>query len=269
MTGPNPSPKGYDEQVASRYDAAVPVEADEIDFYLKLARDAQADGHPTLEVACGTGRVAVPLARHGIHLVGLDLSPAMLAVASERSVGVDTVRWVEGDMRSFDLGESFGLVTIPAGSFHLLLTTDDQLSCLRCIWRHLVPGGRLALELDNPDVVAMGDWLSSKRGVLQRRPERDYRHPENGRVIRSWVTRDFRPSVQEEVSTGVREEVDDDGEVVSRAYSTMRMRYVFRYEMEHLFARSGFEVEALYGSYSLAGFDDSSSEMVWVARRPA
>lgn len=83
------------------------------------------------------------------------------------------------------------------------------------------------------------------------------------------MTREFRPSAQEELSTGVREELDDGGLVVARAYSSMRLRYIFRHEMEHLFARAGFEVEALYGDYSRAEFDDSSSEMVWVARRPA
>ena len=191
----------------------------------------------------------------------------MLAVAWEKASGVDVVRWVEGDMRSFDLGESFGLATIPAGSFHLMLTSEDQLSCLGCIRRHLVPGGRLALSLDNPDIVAMGEWLSGKRGVLQRQPGRDHIHPETGNSVKSSVTLEFRPSVQKESSTAVREELDDEGVVVSREHSTMRMRYIFRYEMKHLSARAGFEVEALYGDYPRVGFDDASPEMVWVARR--
>ena len=268
MTQHNPTPGGYDEQVAIRYDAAVPVEPREIEFYFDLARGAQTKGSPTLEIACGTGRVAIPVARKGIPMTGLDVSPAMLAVAREKAAGVDSVRWVEGDMRLFDLGELFGLATIPAGSFHLLLTTEEQLSCLSCIRRHLVPGGRLALSLDNPDIVAMGEWLSSKRGVLQRQPGRDHVHPETGNSVKSWVTREFRPAVQEELWTSLREELDDGGVVVSREYSMMTMRYIFRYEMEHLFARAGFEVEALYGDYNRVEFDDSSPEMVWVARRP-
>ena len=252
-----------------RYDAAVPIEEGEVEFYLGLARDAEAKGYPTLELACGTGRIAIPMARQGIRLVGLDLSPPMLAAAREKSAGLETVRWVESDMRAFDLPESFGLITIPAGSFELLLTTGDQLSCLRCIYRHLVQGGRLALHLDNPNIVAMGEWLSVKRGVLQRRANREYRHPQTGRNIRSWISVEYHTSVQKMISTGVREELSDEGEVLLRAYSTMELRYTFRYEMEHLLARCGFEIEGLYGDFSGGEYRGNSPAMVWVAQGPA
>ena len=145
----------YDEEVALRYDAAVPVGPGEVDFYLELAREAADQGLPTLELACGSGRIAVPLAREGVRLVGLDNSPAMLARAREKSAGLAGVEWVEGDMRSFDLGRLFGLVIIPVASLQPLLTTEDQMACLRCAHRHLAPGGRLAFELDNTSVVVM------------------------------------------------------------------------------------------------------------------
>ena len=145
----------YDEDVALRYDAAVPVQAGEIEFYLELAREAGDRSLPTLELACGSGRIAVPLAREGVRLVGLDNSPAMLARAREKSAGLAGVEWVEGDMRSFGLGKTFGLVIIPVASLQPLLTTEDQMACLRCAHRHLAPGGRLALELDNTSVVVM------------------------------------------------------------------------------------------------------------------
>lgn len=66
----------YDEDVALRYDAAVPVQAGEVEFYLALAREAEARGLRTLEIACGTGRIAISLARQGARLVGLDSSSA-------------------------------------------------------------------------------------------------------------------------------------------------------------------------------------------------
>src|SRR3990172_4095220 len=109
----------YDEAVAGRYDAAVPVRPGEVEFYLELASalGGESRGLRTLEVTCGTGRIAIPLAQAGIRLVGLDNSPAMLARAREKSAGLGNVEWVEGDMRAFDLGTAFGLAIIPAGSF--------------------------------------------------------------------------------------------------------------------------------------------------------
>ena len=258
----------YDEDVAARYDAAIPIPPGEIELYLGLAREAQAQGLATLELACGTGRIAIPLAREGIDIVGLDNSPEMLARAQDKSVGLKNVRWVEGDMRSADLGERFGLVFIATGTFQLMLSMEDQMACLRCAYDHLAPGGRLAFEIANPDIVAMGEWLTSKRGVLQRNPARDYTHPQTGLHVRAWGTIEYRTSEQLEIRQGLIEELDDDGVVVRRSYSQpMTLRYLYRYETEHLLARCGFEVEALYGDVRKNEYRGSSPAMIWIGRR--
>lgn len=256
----------YDETIAARYDAQVPLQPGEVEFYTELAREAQTNGLRTLEVTCGTGRVTIPMARAGIRMVGLDNSPAMLDVARRNSEGLD-IEWVEGDMRSFDLDERFGLVTIPVGSFQLMLTVDDQLDALRCIHRHLPPGGRLVFEVENPDLVAMAEWLSSKRGALVRNPARDYRHPETGHQVCSWDTVQYRTSVQVRTGTRITDELDGDGRVVKRVYGRpMQVRYFHRYEMEHLLARAGFAVEALYGDLRKSEYRGTSPDMIWVAR---
>lgn len=247
------------------YDARAEGVPGDVEFFLGLAKEAHAAGHPVLELACGTGRVAIPIAREGVRVVGLDQSPAMLARAREKSVGLEHVRWEEGDMRAFELRERFSLVFIAYRSFQHLLTVDDQLSCLRCVARHLAPGGRLSLDIFNPDIVVMGQWLGALRGGLRRRRD-DYRHPRTGRDVKAWETPDYRPAEQRVEITFLDEELNDDGVVVSRVYRGLKLRYTFRFEMEHLFARAGFEVEALYGDCFGGAFEDSSPEMVWVAR---
>jgi SAM-dependent methyltransferase len=249
------------------YDAGTEGLAGDVAFYLSLAQEAHEAGHPVLELACGTGRVAIPIARDGVQVVGLDRSAEMLARAREKSKDLTNARWIKGDMRSFELPERFGLVFIPFRSLLHLLTIEDQLSCLRCIYEHLVPGGRLALNIFNPDIVMMGQWLSVKRGGLQR--SGGYRDPRTGRAVNAWETRAYRPAGQEVETTFLEEKLDDEGAVISRIYRDLRLRYIFRFEMEHLLARAAFEVEALYGDFFGGAFEDSSSEMVWVARRPA
>lgn len=264
----NPYP--YDAATSVRYDAAVPIAPGEVEFYLELAQQAKERGLRTLELAAGTGRIAIPLAQAGIPIVGLDISPDMLARARQKSAGLDTVEWVEGDMCEFDLGEQFGLITIPSGSFALLIETDDQLACLRCVERHLAPGGRLAFVLENVDYVATAEWLTTKRGTLVRNPARDFVHPETGRRVLSWGMAEYHPSTQRLTGYGVMEELNDDGEVVRRVHGPpMETRYFFRFEVEHLLARCGLEVEALYGDYRKSDFRGTSAGMVWVARRPA
>lgn len=260
----------YDAEVATRYDAAVGLQDGDVEFYLELAREAQEHGLRTLEVTCGTGRYTIPMARAGIPIVGSDISPDMLALAREKSAGLDNVEWVEGDMRDFDLGEQFGLAMIPAGSFQLLTEVDDQLAALRTIYHHLAPGGRLAFEVENPDIVGMGQWLTTRAGTIARIPHRDYQHPETGLQVRSWGTQRVRPSVQERVTQNILDELDGDGIVVRRSYGQeMRLRYFHRYEMEHMLARCDFEVEALYGDLRKNPYRGTSPDLIWVARRSA
>ena len=262
------TPFTYDAQTAIRYDAAVPVQPDEVEFYLELARQAGAAGLPTLEPACGTGRIAIPLAQQDIRITGIDNSPGMLDRAREKAAGLDNAAWHEADMRNFDLPGPFGLAIIPAGTFQLLLTTEDQLDCLRAIHRHLAPGGRLAFEIWNPDLAAIGEWLSTKRGAYLRHPARDFRHPKTGHQIISWRSQEFHPSQQRQITHGFTEALDDDGIVVRRTYGQpMNSRYLHRYETEHLLARAGFEVEALFGDYAKSAFRGSSPDMIWVSQK--
>ena len=257
-----------DEQAAARYDAAVRVQPGEIEFYLELAREAQSQGLLTLELACGTGRIAAPLVQAGISLVGVDNAPAMLERARSKSVGLENARWLEGDMREFDLGERFGLVFIAAGTFQLLLEVEEQLACLRCVERHLAPGGRFAFEVENPDIVRMSQWLTDKRGTFVRNPSRDHDDPDTGRRVLAWDTVEYHPSSQRYASQRISEELDEQGDVVRRRHGEpMELRYFHRYEMEHLLARAGLEVEALFGDTLKNEYRATSPDFIWVARR--
>lgn len=97
-------------------------------------KQAQESGGPGLELGCGTGRVLIPPARAGIEIVGVDLSRSMLAICRDKLAREpDDVRarveMVEADMRRFDLGREFRLVTLPFRPFQHLMTVQDQLSC--------------------------------------------------------------------------------------------------------------------------------------------
>ena len=111
-------PRGYDEYavVAEFYDYVVPYrERRDVDFFVELARQS---GGPVLEIGSGTGRVLIPTARAGVEIVGLDSSASMMEVcraklAHEPQEVQTKVQLVEGDMRQFDLGREFRLVTVP------------------------------------------------------------------------------------------------------------------------------------------------------------
>jgi SAM-dependent methyltransferase len=159
----------------------------ESDFYKEYASEATSGGLPVLELTCGTGRVALKLARAGHEVVGPDRAPAMPEAAHLKSDGLKNARWIEDDMRSFNLGQVFGFIIIPGHSFQNLLTAADQITCLRSIKRHLAPAGRLVMHLDHQDVDWLGALMGAAGGVFE--PAEEFAHPKTGgqvKTSRAW-----------------------------------------------------------------------------------
>lgn len=255
------------EFYAQTYDVCVSDWHGEIDFYRELAQESWVTGQPVLEVACGTGRVALRLAQDGVEVVGLDLSSAMLDVAREKSVGLKNICWVQADMRSFDLGQTFSLALIPGHAFQNIVTAVDQVACLESIRRHLALGGLLVVHLDHLNVCWLGDLCRDQGGVFK--PAETFSHPKTSRQIRTTRAWSYEPATQTAISQTVWEEVGADGHVIDRWESgPIRLHCVFRFEMEHLLALTGFEIEAVYGDFLRAALTDKSTEMVWLARKP-
>lgn len=257
-----------DQFYADTYDDSVPDWPGEIDFYRGLAADVRSRGGSVLEIACGTGRVAVRLARDGVRVVGIDLSPEMIRIAAQKSAGLGNVRWVKADMRSFQLDEIFDLALIPGHAFQNLNRPQDQAACLECIRRHLPPGGSLVVHLDHMNVENMrwlGDLTGEKKGVFEAAEE--FQHPQTGvptRASRAWS---YEPSTQTAILRTLWEGLDSEGRVVSRVErEPIRLHVVFRFEMEHLLSRAGFEIEAVYGDFFRHDLCDDSPGMIWVAK---
>jgi len=253
------------EFYAQTYDDSVPDWPGEFDFYREMAAEVKSSGAAMLEVACGTGRVAIRLAQHGVNVVGLDLSPRMLAVARQKSIELENIRWVQGDMRSFELGEKFGLVIIPGHAFQNLNTPQDQVACLECIKRHLTPTGVLVIHLDHQDVSWLGDLMGEKGGVFEAAEQ--FHHPKTGRQVRACRAWSYEPASQTAICQTAWEEVGESGQVIDRWQTNpIRLHCVFRFEMEHLLGRVGYAVEAVYGDFFRNELHDKSSDMVWVSR---
>ncbi len=252
--------------IAELYDHVVPYrERPDIQFFVDAAKEA---GGPVLEVGCGTGRVLIPTARAGVDIVGLDASAAMLAACRER-LRVETMEvqsratLVQGDMRDFSLGRSFPLVTIPFRPFQHLITVEDQLSALGAIRRHLIDGGRLILDLFNPDL----DALANREAGEEFGEEPPFSMPDGRRVVRHarLVAHDrFRQVNDVELIYDV---MHPDGRQ-ERVVHAFPMRYLFRFEAEHLLARGGFEIEHLYGAFDKRPYGSQyPGDLIFVARK--
>ncbi len=237
-----------------------------IDFFVEAATEA---GSPILELGCGSGTVLIPTARAGITIVGVDASLPMLAVCQRRlSAEPDTVRSrvpavMHGDMRTFEIDQTFALVTIPFRPFQHLLTTDDQLACLERIRRHLVDGGRLVFDLFNPSLEALANGPFDEASDIVH----EFTMPDGRRVSRTY--RKGRPDRFAQVA---RHELTyhvtyADGRM-QRVTHQFPLRYFFKFEVEHLLARAGFEVEHVYAGYDRSPYGSRNpGQLIFVAKK--
>ena len=253
--------------VAEFYDYVVPYrERNDVRFFVELAQ--QADG-PVLEIGCGTGRILIPTARAGVTIAGLDSSAPMLAVCREKlshepSEVRSKVELFEGDMRQLNLGREFRLVTFPFRPFQHLITVEEQLACLRGVHRHLVAGGRLALDLFNPSIPLLAD----DRLLEDLNREPPFTMPDGRKVLRRFYihARDFFRQTQD-VELVHRVTYPDGRE--ERLAARFTMRYVFRFEAEHLLARAGFEIEQVYADFDKSPYGSKyPGELIFLARKP-
>lgn len=253
--------------IAEFYDSVTPYRArEDVAFFVEGARAAAG---PVLELGCGTGRILIPCARAGARITGLDASSAMLGICrqklAEESEEVQSrVTLVRGDMREFDLHHEFELVTIPFRPFQHLLTVDDQLACLAAIRRHLVPGGRLILDVFNPAIERLAAPLAPPGSWDE---EVDFALPDGRRVQRRvrFVSRDLFRQIHDIEFAYLVTNTDGSAE---RRIQNSRMRYLYPYEAEHLLARSGFAVEDLFSDYHKSPYGSHyPGELIFVARK--
>lgn len=248
---------GYAVDAGPLYDGAYAKLRDpsgDREFYRALARSA---GGPVLELGCGSGRVLLPIAREGIACVGLDSSTAMLD-ALRRKDPPGNLRLVTGRVQAFDLSpERFSLIYAAFRVLQHLVSVEDQLACLANVRRHLAPGGLFAFDVFAPRL---------ERIAVTEEPEaEDVRFPlgEDEIVRFASVRRD--PAAQA-MEVRFRYERRRDGRLIDSREAKADMRWFFRYEIEHLLARSGFSRFELFGGFDRRPYDYVSGETVVLAR---
>lgn len=224
---------------------------------------AQHCGGPVLELACGTGRLLVPLAEAGVEIEGLDASEAMLAIARSRlsaSRARHRARVYQADMVSFELPRRFAMAFVALDSFGLLARREDQAAALRQTWRHLLEGGLFIVDVANGNTRA-GLATQELRHVLTAP------YPPGGGWLTKLVAVETDLGEQVDRYTYFYDETLPSGKV-RRTIASLAIRYFGRFELELLLEQAGFRLETLYGSWELEPYGAASERLIAVARRP-
>lgn len=246
------------------YEAALahsPVAGD-VEFYVDLAKK---HGPRVLEIAVGTGRIAIPLAEAGAEVTGVDLSPAMLSICrrrvAERGLS-ERVHLVEGAMESFDLNDKFDLAIISFRSFHHADGAQGQRRTLENVRKHLRSGGLFTVDIFDADLSTVVP------GAASPAQPREIVDPRTGhRIRRETIARDSDPFTQTFMETMRISRFDAEGKLLGEDESSFSMRWVTHNEMKCMLELAGFVDLQCFGDFQRgpAGY---KREQIWLARAP-
>ena len=244
------------------YSAKAGVNLQDVRFYLEQAQQHRG---PILEIACGTGRILLEIARMGTEVVGLDVSADMLSIlrtklSAESKAVQQRVSVYEGDMRSFSLGRTFKQVFIPFRPLQHLYTIDDQISALHCAKAHLQSDGLLTFNVFYPNFRMLDEVMETE--VL----DAEWVDPANPqRMIRRYFVRHRVHRLQQYFEGEFIFRTYQEKQLIAEEHSPITMSYYTYLHMLLLFKYCGLDIVEAYGSFAKEPID-ICQEMIFVLR---
>ncbi|CDO04818.1 Cypemycin methyltransferase [Oceanobacillus picturae] len=224
-----------------------------------LTKSADKATGPIVDLACGTGRATIPLAKAGNSIVGVDLHRGMLRRAREKAVAEKLdIGFIEQDCTKLELGLKSDFIFMVGNSFQHFLTNEAQDKLLESIQRHLVKGGRFLFNTRFPgeeELVSTNDeepGFSYKDGKLS--------------VHVSYISEyDALNQVQHNIT--IRRFFDANGKLQDEKRSVIDLRFVFPLEMERLLEKHGFTIEGVYQDWNESPLTSNASKMVYLCKK--
>jgi SAM-dependent methyltransferase len=240
-------PSTYGDRIADVYDAWFHPPSDPaaaIDFLAELAGSG-----PALELAIGTGRIALPLATRGVEIQGIDASAAMVAKLREKPGGTD-IAVTMGDFADVPVEGRFPLVFVVFNTLFALLTQDDQRRCLRNVADHLTDDGVFVVEAFVPDIARFdrGQRVDARRVEVGRAFLEVSRHDAGNQRVSSQLV------VLEE--TGLR-------------MFPVELRYVWPSELDLMAELAGLRLRERWGGWNREPFTGELTHVSVYERAPA
>jgi SAM-dependent methyltransferase len=232
------------------YDLQHKEHTQDIPFWIKQTRKY---GGLVLELACGTGRITIPIFKEGVKITGLDASESMLKEARKKSeqekLGIE---WIYADCRNFKLNEKFALIFFPFNSMSHLHDLEDIESCFSCVKEHLKPKGRFVIDTFDPRL----DILL--REPTKRYPVSTYPNPDGKGMIEITEKNVYDDATQVnrikwyyKIETQ-EEEIEEE----------LNLRIFYPQEIDALLKYNGFTIEEKFGDYDMAPFQSGSPKQI-------
>ncbi|HEY6370232.1 MAG TPA: class I SAM-dependent methyltransferase [Candidatus Sulfotelmatobacter sp.] len=252
--------------IAKYYDGAYAAKQDLVDlpFYLDLAEPSRG---PILEIACGTGRVLLPIARKGIEICGVDNSQPMLDVLNQNLAGEsqevrNRITVHRGDMRNFRLDRKFPLVMIPFRPMQHLFTVEDQIAALKTAAAHLTDAGTLVFDVFYPKFDMIWTNVGEEVPEMEWTPSSD-----PTKLVRRFFRKDAIDKINQIFSFTFIFRTYQSGDLILEETEAFRLCYYTCPHLRALFLLAGLEPVAEYGSFAKTPMDNTAEQMIFLLRK--
>lgn len=260
-------PRSNADLLARYYDLDLQDDPGDLDLYLAMAART---GGPVLELAVGSGRLAVPIAAAGYQVTGVDLDAAMLARAGSawetsqrptrsRRSATGSLELIEGDLVALDLERRFGLAFIALNSLFQVGPAERQRAAIASLARHLRPGGVAVVDVELPDAAELASW--------------------DGRLVLDWIREDpespgttvtrlssaRHEAVSASTTLSVMYDATDPTGVVRRVSRTDQLHLVTVSQLEAAAVDAGLAVELLAGDHQVTPLGPISPRVVLIS----
>ena len=251
---------------AKYYDEAYAIKADlhDLPFYVDLAKKS---GGPVLELACGTGRVLLSIAREGIAVHGVDNSAPMLNTLNKNLKRQpkdvrELVSTISGDMRTFRSNRKYPLVIIPFRPMQHMYTVEDQLSALTTAAFHLEDDGILAFDVFYPKYEKIFSGIGEELLELEWHPPSDRR-----KVLRRYFRKEAVDKINQTFDATFIFRTFCDEKLVGEETEPLKMSWYTYPQLRALFILAGLEIVSEYGSFARTPLDNTADQMIFLLRR--
>lgn len=232
----------------------------DVEFYRQYARKT---GGKVLELACGTGRVTIPLAEAGFEVWGIDLSFPMLSILKRKmkELGGESARRMhisQADMADFELRRKFDLIIVPFRAFQALTSEERVRSSLNHIKNHLKDDGLFIVDVFKPDWRMDESWVNTEEQF-------DWvKNDEAGgkTIIRTRLRRSI-DTLNQIIHPEIIYYIEDPSGARERIAEQLSLKYYYQYQMEVLLVVSGFVIHETFGYYDKRG-TETGSELIFV-----
>lgn len=225
-----------------------------------LTKWAIKQGGPVIDLACGTGRMTIPLAQKGFELIGVDLHAGMLEHAKKKAEDLNIqIEWLEQDCTALQIDQKSPFIFMVGNSFQHFHSNEQQNLVLRSIQNHL--------EIDG--IFIFGTRFPTADELLQPSTEeywKTYTDTIENKKVDVYTISEYDPIEQVQHYTTIRKYMDDDN-VVEERKANISLRYTYPKEMERLLSENGLDILHVYEDWNKSPLCKDSDEMIYVCRK--